>query len=241
MRIFIATIFTFNLILLSAQDSQQAFTISEKIQHEVKVEYQYLIHIPEDNRLSENGKLPMIVFLHGAGERGDDIELVKVHGPPKLVQQGEDVPFIVLSPQCKSNERWEAQSLKLLIDHVSKNNPVDQNRIYLTGLSMGGYGTWDLAIAYPDFFAAIAPICGGSDVNAWDAPSKIKDLPIWAFHGAMDFVVPIEKTARIIGSLRRAGSEAKFTVYPDAGHDSWTETYDNPKLYEWFLAHRKMK
>ncbi len=222
---------------LQAQESQQPHTINQIRSIDVKVNFQYLLHLPEDRRHAQDGRLPMIVFLHGAGERGNDIELVKVHGPPKLISQGQDLPFIVLSPQCPANERWEAHSLKLLIDEIAKRHPVDTDRIYLTGLSMGGYGSWDLSIAYPEAFAAIAPICGGSDVNAWDAPGSIRDMPVWAFHGAMDAVVPVEKTVNIIRSLRRAGSDAKLTIYPDAGHDSWTETYDNPKLYEWFLQH----
>ena len=222
--------------------SQQNFEIkkfSEAKDVSVQVDYQYFLHVPENKELAEDELLPLIVFLHGAGERGSDADLLTVHGPPKLIKAGEDMPFIVIAPQCPANQRWDAQSLQLFIESMVAQLPVDQSRIYLTGLSMGGFGTWDVSIANPDYYAAIAPICGGSDTNAWDAPRAIKDLPTWAFHGAMDSVVPLENTSNIIMSLRRAGGNPKYTIYESAGHDSWTETYENPELYEWFLSHRK--
>jgi len=222
---------------LAAQSTQKAHNIDKVFSENIVVSHNYLLHVPKDKRHAVNGKLPLIVFLHGAGERGDNIELLKVHGPPKKIDKGEDLPFIVLSPQCKENTRWNPQTIKILIDQIITNYPVDDKRIYLTGLSMGGYGTWDLAIKYPHKFAAIAPICGGSDVHAWDASMHLTDMPIWAFHGAMDEVVPVERTTRILQALKKAGSDAKLTIYPDANHDSWTATYDNPELYRWFLKH----
>lgn len=220
-----------------AQNEQSAFKIKEKIQVEIEIEYDYLLFLPENKSEAKDGKLPLMIFLHGAGERGDDIDKVKVHGPPKIVAKQKDFPFIVLSPQCKKKERWDAFNLNLLIDHIIANHPVDTDRIYLTGLSMGGYGTWDLAIKYPNKFAAIAPICGGSGTNAWDA-HKIIHLPIWVFHGAMDRVVPLENSVKIVRALKDYGAkQVKFTIYPEADHNSWTETYDNAELYEWFLEH----
>lgn len=234
-------IFTTALIIscaqLFGQSTQTAHKIDKVHTENIVVSHNYLLHVPNDKRHAINGQLPMIVFLHGAGERGDDIEKLKVHGPPKKINNGEDMPFIVLSPQCKENRRWDPQTIKILIEQIMKDYPVDQNRVYLTGLSMGGYGTWDLAVKYPHRFAAIAPICGGSDVNAWDATMHLTEMPIWAFHGAMDQVVPLEGTVKIIQALRQAGSNPKLTIYPDANHDSWTETYDNPELYSWFLKH----
>ena len=233
------------LLLLSnammAQSTQQLKMLDESVTMKVDVKYQYLLHTPKDKSTAQDGLLPLLIFLHGAGERGNDADLLTVHGPPKLIKNGTDLPFIVLSPQCAANERWDAFTLKLLIDRIVATHPVDQSRIYLTGLSMGGFGTWDLAIAYPDYFAAIAPICGGSDTHVWDAPGRIKDVPTWAFHGAMDRVVPVERTTRIIASLRRVGGTPKLTIYESAGHDSWTETYDNQELYQWFLSHTRGK
>lgn len=223
------------LLLLSQSQVEHQFRGTKTIV--VDVDYQYLLFTPTNQELVENGKLPLIIFLHGAGERGADLNLVKVHGPPKIAETNDEFPFMVLSPQCSLGEWWNAGALDLLIDDVVKNNPVDLNRIYLTGLSMGGFGTWDLAILRPDRFAAIAPICGGSLMNSFAAPQAIKDVPTWVFHGAMDQVVPLEASSRIVKALKNAESTVQFTIYPMAGHDSWTETYSNPKLYDWFLSH----
>jgi len=198
--------------------------------------YNYLLFTPTNNELVENDKYPLIVFLHGAGERGDDLDKVRVHGPPKLVQQDESFPYMVLSPLCPLDNWWEADKLDELLDHVVKNNQVDEHRIYLTGLSMGGYATWDWVTLRPDRFAAIAPICGGSDQNAANT-SIFKDVPTWVFHGAKDTVVPVENSLRIIEELKQSGSSVIFTIYPEAGHDSWTDTYNNPMLFDWFISH----
>ncbi len=220
-----------------SQQLEKRFTKQASIK--IDVDYPYLLHLPESNETAINGKWPLMIFLHGAGERGENYDLLKTHGPPKIIASGQSFPFITLSPQCPLNQRWDPTALNELINEIIKEHPVDENRIYLTGLSMGGYGTWDLAIKYPNKFAAIAPICGGDNTNAWDAPNYITHLPVWAFHGAMDQVVPLKQTVLIVQRLKLAGSEAKLTIYPMAGHDSWTETYDNPELYEWFLSHKK--
>src|SRR5262249_22301455 len=157
-------------------------------------------------------------------ESGDDLSKVKKHGPAKIVETKKDVPFIVVSPQSPGRG-WNPDTLSALLDDVQANYRVDHDRVYLTGLSMGGFGTWALAAAHPERFAAIAPICGGG--NSRDA-SKIKDLPIWVFHGAKDPTVPIAASENMVKALKEAGSDVKFTIYPEAGHDSWTETYDNP-------------
>ncbi len=199
----------------------------------------YLLFLPEDYT-KENNKWPIILFLHGAGERGDDLELVKIHGIPKIVEKQKDFAFIAISPQCPGDDWWPnpwlIESLNALLDEIISKYRVDENRIYLTGLSMGGFGTWHLAETYPDRFAAIAPICGGG--MTWMAP-RIKDVPIWVFHGAKDEVVPIEKSKEMVDALKKCGGNVKFTIYTEVGHDSWTETYDNPKLYEWFLEHHR--
>lgn len=237
MKNFIVCIFCAFLYVTAQSQSQAVHHFTETKMTPVIAEYSYLLYTPSNTELDENGKSPLIIFLHGAGERGDSIDLVKVHGPPQIVETNKEFPFMVLSPQCAANSWWEADKLDMLIDEVVKNNNVDESRIYLTGLSMGGYGTWDLAQLRPDRFAAIAPICGGSRMNAFRA-ALLKNVPTWAFHGAMDSVVPIEASTRIVQSLKNAGGNVKYTIYPMAGHNSWTETYNNPKLYEWFLSHR---
>jgi predicted peptidase len=199
----------------------------------------YLLYLPEG--YSHSGPAwPMMLFLHGAGERGDDLEKVKVHGPPKIVEGRKDFPFIVVSPQCPSDSWWpnEVEMLKNLVDEIAASYNVDEERIYLTGLSMGGYGTWSLASEYPERFAAIAPICGGGEPFFG---YKLRNVPVWAFHGAKDNLVPLEKSEQMVEAIKRAGGQAKLTVYPDAGHDSWTATYENEELYKWFLKHKREK
>jgi predicted peptidase len=126
--------------------------------------------------------------------------------------------------------------LKGLVETIIEEYAVDHNRVYLTGLSMGGYGTWSLAMMYPDLFAAIAPICGGGNP---DWIGLLKDVPVWAFHGDADPVVPLEQSQRMVSALQKHGGNAKLTVYPDVGHDSWTQTYENQELYDWFLQHSR--
>lgn len=181
-----------------------------------------------------------MLFLHGAGERGDDLDKVKVHGPPKLVAQGKSLPFIIASPQCPSGRSWSdpaaMQTLIALLDDLVEKYQVDESRVYLTGLSMGGYGTWALGASCPERFAALVPICGGGQPRM---ARRLRDMPIWVFHGAKDGTVPLSQSEEMVEALKAAGGNVEFTVYPEAQHDSWTATYDNPKLYEWLLSHRK--
>jgi predicted peptidase len=205
---------------------------------------QYLVQTPRNFDAKVDGKWPLILFLHGLGERGSHLEMVKKHGPPKIAADRRDFPFIVVSPQCPEGQWWRTEWLAVLLDEVCEKLPVDISRIYLTGLSMGGFGTWNLAMAYPERFAAIAPICGGGDPYppyGYDEKraQALRDLPIWTFHGAKDPVVKIEETERMVCILRHFGCTIEFTVYPEAEHNCWTQTYENPKLYEWFLNHRK--
>jgi predicted peptidase len=164
---------------------------------------------------------------------------VAIHGPPKLVKQGKEFPFIIIAPQCPEGDRWHEDALLELLDRVTHEYAVDTNRVYLTGLSMGGFGTWKLGIAHPEKFAAIVPICGGGEtidvlLAGRERGAALKSLPIWAFHGAKDPVVPVTESERMVNALKKAGvKEVKLTVYPEAQHDSWTETYNNPELYEW--------
>ncbi len=202
------------------------------------VSLRYLLYLPKDYGQNKEQKWPVILFLHGAGERGDNLELVKKHGPPKLIEQGKEFPFIVVSPQCPIRMWWTEMldPLVALLDDIQSRYAVDPNRVYLTGLSMGGFGTWALGCRYPERFAAIAPICGGGD---WFLAERLKNVPAWAFHGGKDPVVPLRESTDMVEALKRAGGDVQLTVYPEAQHDSWTETYNNPKLYEWFLSHRK--
>jgi predicted peptidase len=204
------------------------------------VKANYLLYLPKEYGKDTAKKWPLILFLHGSGESGDDIEKVKVHGPPKVVAAGKEFPFIIVSPQAPTPRvGWQVETLNTLLDDVIQKYSVDEDRVYLTGLSMGGFGTWALASANPERFAAIAPICGGGDPFR---ARRLRNLPIWVFHGAKDPTVPVKMSEDMVDALKKAGAtEVKFTVYPDAGHDSWTATYDNPELYTWFLEHTRKK
>jgi len=205
-----------------------------EVEASTAVACRYHLYLPP--QYDGQDRWPLLLFLHGSGERGNDLELVKVHGPPKLIAAGKEFPFIVVSPQCPRFQRWETAQLAALLDQVERTCKVDPDRVYVTGLSLGGFGTWQLAANYPDRFAAIAPICGGGEK---EAAAVISQVPVWAFHGAQDKAVPLKASEEMIAALRQAGAEPKLTVYPDAGHDSWTATYDNPELYDWLLSHRR--
>lgn len=207
-------------------------------------EFDYLLHLPEGYQ--KTGRpWPLLLFLHGAGERGTNVDRVAVHGPPKLIAAGAKLPFIVVSPQCPANETWRDEDLLALLDTLIAKHHVDTNRIYLTGLSMGGYGSWSLGSKFPERFAAIAPICGGGDrirvlLASREKKAALKTLGVWAFHGAKDNVVPLEESERMTNALSKAGcQEVKLTVYPEDGHDSWTRAYNEPGIWDWFLAHRR--
>ena len=199
------------------------------------VRLRYLLALPEGYEASEEA-WPLVLFLHGAGERGDDLSRVAIHGPPRHVREGQDFPFILVSPQAPEGEWWKASELAALLDEIESTHRVDPDRIYVTGLSMGGFGTWELLQDYPDRFAAAAPVCGGG------TPGKIcaaREVPIWAFHGALDNVVPPVRSEEMVNRLERCDGDIQYTLYPEANHDSWTETYANPELYAWLLSHRR--
>jgi predicted peptidase len=205
----------------------------------------YLLFLPKDYDSRSAKRWPTIMFLHGSGERGSNVWRATIHGPTKFIEKHPDFPFILITPQCPEGRKWSDEIVLGILDAVTAKYAVDTNRIYLTGLSMGGYGTWSLATTYPERFAAVAPICGGegnigvvlSLADKSKAPA-LKKLPVWAFHGGKDNVVSPEESKRMIEIFKRAGNaDAKLTIYPEATHNSWTETYNNPELYEWFLKH----
>jgi predicted peptidase len=154
------------------------------------VRLDYLLHLPGPSREGRGRTWPLILFLHGAGERGSDLNLVRKHGIPKIAESARDLPFVTVSPQCPTDSVWDDQvdALLALLDEVSAAHPVDPDRVYLTGMSLGGYGTWNLAALHPDRFAAIAPICGGA-ISMRGFPDRVcslRQVPVWAFHGALD-------------------------------------------------------
>jgi predicted peptidase len=225
-------------------DRAQMFK-QKQFRKNVALNVKYLLFLPADYTASSQKGWPLILFLHGSGERGNDLRKVAIHGPSKYVAEHPDFPFIVVSPQCAQGEHWSTGTLLALLNEVTRQYKVDEQRIYLTGFSMGGYGTWDLGLEYPEKFAAIAPICGGGEMitlilASREKPQALKSLAVWAFHGDKDPVVSIEESQRMIDALKKIGvKQAKLTSYPEAGHNSWTRTYDNPELYRWLLQHER--
>ena len=208
----------------------------------------------------------MILFLHGSGERGADPWKVAMHGPPKLLRADAPAPanetaearahreaaakalaenFIVVSPQCPANVSWDDDAIGALLDEIAAKHKVDAKRVYLTGLSMGGFGTWSYAMKNPGRFAAIVPICGGGEPSVVRRMARLKQaeltsLPVWVFHGAKDPTVALDESQQMVDALKKAGAtNVQFTIYPEAKHDSWTETYNNPELYAWLLKHSR--
>jgi predicted peptidase len=224
-------------------DRQTAKVFKYKKVTHAKVKY--LLFIPQGYDQKAEKRWPLLLFLHGSGERGTNVWKVATHGPPKIVGHDPNFPFIVVSPQCPEGEIWSTEQLLGLLDDVMKKFKVDAGRVYLTGLSMGGYGTWDLGLSHPERFAAIVPICGGGQLItillAQGAKGQaLRSLGVWAFHGGKDPVVPTQESQRMIDMLKKVGvQDVKLTVYPEAGHDSWTEAYNDPKLYEWLLSHER--
>lgn len=197
----------------------------------------YWLFLPKDYDAQAAEKTwPVLLFLHGAGECGSDLNKVAVHGPPKLLKDAEyreKCPFIVVSPQCAEDQYWSPRQLLLLLDEIEKNYKVDKNRVYVTGLSMGGFGSWMLAAEAPKRFAAVAPICGGLSL---EYVPKLLETPIWTFHGDKDSVVPAILSQNLFDAIEKeGGKKIKLTIYPGVDHDSWTQTYNNPELYKWFL------
>ena len=207
----------------------------------------YLLFLPRGYEAKAGRRWPLILFLHGAGERGSDVWKAAKHGPASYVATEPDFPFIMVSPQCPAGQIWSRDVLLALLDAILREHRVDTGRVYLTGLSMGGYGTWDLGLAHPEKFAAIVPVCGGGQVmevvlSSGEKGAALRNLGVWAFHGARDTVVPVHESQRMVDVLRQLGvREVKLTIYPEAGHDSWTQTYNNPALYDWLLQHERRK
>lgn len=201
-------------------------------------------------------KYPLVIFLHGAGERGDDNEKQLVHGMSDFASDEvmDKYPAFVMAPQCPTGEAWGginrlaksatppgqlspalAATLKAA-EALQKEFSIDDKRLYITGLSMGGYGSWAALTNRPDQFAAAAVICGGGDPMAVE---KFKHVPIWVFHGGDDKTVPVERSREMVEALKAAGGNPKYTEYPGVGHNSWAQTYSNPELYEWLFAQKK--
>jgi len=193
----------------------------------------FLQFLPEDY-FTSGEKFPIVIFLHGSGERGTDLDDVKKHGPPDYAMKGHGYPFILIAPQCPDGRWWDTGEVISLTKYLIKSLKVDADRVHITGISMGGFGVWNAVAAEPTLFASAVPICGGGDPTT--AP-RIKKIPIWAFHGEKDMSVPVQKTKEMEAAVLAAGGKKlRTTYYPDSGHNCWTETYENPAVLAWMMT-----
>ncbi len=203
-------------------------------------EMDYLLYLPPDYTKDTTKIWPMLVYLHGAGETGHDLERLKARGLPSMIAGGRNLPFIVVSPQTDSVFRWETDELYHFVLDMSKKYRIDQNQIWLSGISMGGFGVWSMAISHPELFAAIVPISGGGDSSrAW----RLKYMPVWCFHRESDAGVPLSGDRQMMDALKKYNPNNRFTIYPGSyhgsDHDAWTEAYNTDSLYTWLLAQKK--
>ena len=213
----------------------------------------YRIHIPANMDIKK--QYPLVLFLHGAGERGNDNKRQLIHGAKDILDYSENnMPAIIIAPQCPAGEQWvnipwanlshtmpaePSDSMRLtieLLNKLTRELSVDEKRIYVTGLSMGGFGTWDIIQRYPDIFAAAIPICGGGDTSL--AP-KLIGIPLWAFHGGADMTVKTVRSQDMIAAIKKAGGNPKYTEYEGVTHDSWTRTYANQDVLKWLFSQKK--
>ncbi len=236
----------------TAADNLERFEARELDDGPYKLPYRLL----KPKNYDATQKYPLVIFLHGAGERGNDNQKQLVHGMSDFAsdQVMDKYPAFVIAPQCPAEEAWGGisrlaknptpagqfapalEATLRAVEIVRKEFSIDSQRIYITGLSMGGYGTWDALTKRPELFAAAAPICGGGSPAL---VSKFLDIPIWAFHGTDDKVVPAQQSRDMIEALKAAGAKPKYTEYAGVGHNSWAQTYADPALYEWLFAQRK--
>ena len=225
----ISTLFLLNIGSCLAQEIQGNF----KKEIKLAIEVNYIIKLPDNQK----EKFPLLVFLHGSGERGTNLDLVKNHSPftyQNLMQK--DVA--ILAPQCPENKWWDTNAIYELIQSITSKYNVDKSRIYLTGLSMGGWGTWKLATEHPELFAAVAPVCGVTDVNILKNVEVLQKMPIHIFHGALDDIVSPNMSIEIYQKLKKVNANCSLTIFPNDNHNSWDSTYSDPKFYEWLFTQK---
>ena len=197
----------------------------------------YVKYLPKD--FSDSKKYPLVIFLHGAGERGDDLDVAMRHGYMKHVRdEGKEYPFIFIAPQCPAGKYWGCytESLIAFIDYICETLPVDRTRVYLTGLSMGGTGTYMLAMAAPEKFAAIAPVCGSGIYWFGEA---LRDVPVMMYHGDLDEIVPIEESITMLRAIHKRGGNAQLKILYGVTHRAWEAAYSGDELQTWLLSHKK--
>lgn len=198
----------------------------------------YYLYYPDDYEINSEKEFPILLFLHGGGESGDSLVAIKRNGPPKMIVDGKQFPFLILAPQNPYQKKWwNTRAVNQLLDSIVSTNRIDKNRIYLTGLSRGGGAAWEMAVQYPDKFAAMAVVCGMTPVPyaAWIN----KQMPIWVFHGEEDKSIPISESENMVNRLLSMGYDVQFTRYPEVGHNAWIQAYKTEALYDWFMQQER--
>ena len=226
----VTILFLFSFFQIKSQEIRKVF----KTEIKENISLKYILDLPKDT----SKPFPLIIFLHGSGERGEDLEKVKAHSPftyKNLMK--EDAA--ILAPQCPVGIYWDTKAVYALLQNIIKNYNVDKSRIYLTGLSMGGWGTWKLADEHPELFAAVAPVCGPMNRPTLDRACKeLTEKPIWIFHGALDDIVPLENSTTMYQKLKNCDKNVHYTIFENDNHNSWDSTYSDPKFYEWLFIQK---
>ena len=234
-----SSILLFCIFLFQSCEAQpKTNLVDASLETVTKEKLDYYLYYPQDYETNPQKKFPILLFLHGGGESGDTLGALKKNGPPKLIVQGKQFPFLILAPQNPHQKKWwNTRAVNQLLDSVVENNRVDKKRVYLTGLSRGGGAAWEMAVQYPEKFAALAVVCGMTPLPyaAWID----KEMPIWVFHGEEDKSIPISESETMVERLKGMGYDVQFTRYPGVGHDSWVKAYNTEELYEWFEQQKR--
>ncbi|MEZ7497140.1 dienelactone hydrolase family protein [Flavobacterium sp. Arc3] len=228
-KILVLLLFSF---VCKAQNETTGFL---KSQIKTDFELSYILNKPDNYK----SNMPLIIYLHGSGEKGSDLQKIKSHGPLKYLETHK-LDCFVLAPQCPDDKYWDSDQLYILIKKIVSENKIDPSRIYLTGLSMGAWGCWNLAYKHPELFAALVPIAGYVDRIPMIEECKIANIPIRMFHGLLDDVVNVDYSIVMYKRLQKCNKNIKLEIFDDAWHDSWTRVYENPEIYKWMLDQKKI-
>lgn len=222
------------LLGLSSVSAQQS---AHKVELKPVLEMQYLLYLPDGYESESEAEFPLLLFLHGGGSSGDDLEMLKRNGFAGKIEEGRSFPFMVLSPQNPHPRKfWNETALITLLDQIEEEYRVDRSRVWVAGLSRGGYGAWRMAIQYPERFAALVAVCGETP----DHYAKwLGDMPIWVFHGEDDRSISIRESDEMVAALRKNGNPVRYTKYPDTGHNAWDKAFSDPELYTWLMVQKK--
>lgn len=222
------------IIFQSCASQVKPTLIDAEMETNVTEKLSYYLYFPDDYDVDPEKDFPILLFLHGGGESGDSLVTIKRNGPPKLILEGKKFPFLILAPQNPNPKKWwNTRAVKQLLDSIVKTNRIDKRRIYLTGLSRGGGAAWEMAVQYPETFAAMAVVCGMTPLPY--ASWINKKMPMWVFHGEKDKSIPIEESETMVAKLKEMGYEVLFTKYPNVGHSAWIKAYETDALYDWFM------